>query len=296
MVNSSRELVERVSPAVARHALKADVAEVLFKEPFTIQLKPGVDSCPRPGPDPEVVYVEKQVSTTFFNPAASMLSVTKFFDQVDPAKGGDGIVWAKSLVNRKSKHTGKPVYSQVVVQFKDGDEVIGVPAISGKDPVCLSERVPFDILKRSRDLASSVARGSIKLMTHAEAEEYFTGKAKALGVSVQSVVDQAIKEVNAALQNTPLDEIEKSAPKEKRKKTEEVVTPHVLNLLEQGGPARPAHLRLGANRMIERLKELQEIGGLTETDLEYISTQASYPSVKRWAAKEIGTELEELDE
>jgi len=297
VVDHQGQFSESVAPAVARHALKTGAATISQKDPFTIQLEPGVDVCPRPDSSvlrrsarqPEVirgvVRRRKHTVNQYTNPAQAMFDIGEFFEQVDRKNGGNGIVWAKATAPR-----GR----QVIIELENSmGKRVKVPPIKAGDPVCLSKFAKFEVLRDSTDLAQGANNGLLKLMTHEEALAWFEQKAAQLKTSSQELMNQAEQASRASTFRKPLEvsQVDRTQKlSDMHVAIEDVVNPRLEDLcakvqpmLKDAGDERfPEHQRrIPVNEMMAEVYDLQD--SLTMEDLAYLQANGYYPTVKKWA-------------
>jgi len=284
VVDSARQFLERVASAVARYALRRNLATIFEQDPFTIQLIPGLDACPRPDSyasqharPPEVIRV-KRYPMHMFNPAQAMFDVIEYFDKVDRKNGGDGLIWVKAIAPRGA---------QVIVEPKTATGArVKVPAIKPGDPVCLSKYATFEILRDSTDLNQCVTGGLLKLMTHAEVEAYFEKKASILKTSAEDLKAQAEadarKEAMARSRGLSSSEVDKSQRVSSLEgSTEDLVHPRLQALCAEVQPALKPNERMPVSELMTELLALEE--SITLDDLAYLQAHGFYPTVKKWA-------------
>lgn len=281
VVDARRQFREYVSPAVARYALRHQYATVLFKSPFTIRLAGTLDSCPRPQPTrnarrgPEVIRIQgaNTVSYDYVNPASLMTNVVEFFESVDRNLGGDGVVWAKSILKNGA---------QVVLDITKDRVRYKVPPITPGDPVCLTKSVPLTILRESPDLLEAVNAGSIKLMTTKEATAFFDKKASRLKTSSATLQAAAEEEAHRATRQKSTGEVDTSQRiTSESVMIEDVIDPRVQHLCAQVHVGLKDNERWPVNKLLSELMKFEDT--VTIDSLLFIEAEGYYPSVKKWA-------------
>lgn len=280
VVDAQRQFVESVSPAIARYALRAERATVLYKNPFTIQLNPGVLRTPRPrrGTDsasgPEVVRINKQMA---LSPTARAHLITEYFKEERDQ------VWVKAITD-----------AQVVLTIKEGSDFIKVPYIEPGDPVLLTTYCSFEVLKKAPDLRNMVMKGRLKLMTADEASTFFDAKAERLGTSPDAIKNQSFQRQQEYLNHEPLamkagmDVIHdtRSGTEEQNNAVNPVlikdrIKPKVYHLCRQSSAALPADQRKPANELQEEFLAIEE--SLDEDNLQYILANVGHKTIRDWA-------------
>lgn len=286
VLDNNGQFVEVVAPAVARFALRQGSATIVHKNPFIIKLQPSLDSCPRPAsrvsatmPDPEIIRVERQLTmNNFSNPAESMFDIVDFFRKVDRANGGDGIIWAKATA---------PQGRQVIIEPTTAQgKRIKVPAVRPGDPVCLSKYATFEALRDSTDLLNAANGHLVKLMTHAEANAYFSRKASMLKTTPQALMARAEQDsranAQASMKTLDTNAVDKSMRIQNEfVSVEDAVNPRLHHLCAQVQPMLKPEQRMPVNELMAEVLDLEE--SLTLDDLTYLQSQGYYPTVKKWA-------------
>lgn len=291
VVDAERRFVEYVSPAVARRALKDGAAKVFRKAPFSIQLPPGVDRCPRT-----------------FN-RANRNNMTAFSDIFQDEQE----VWVRVLVP-----------GQVSLEFQDRNGNAKPVRISGRDPVRLTDQVSFEDARNSTDLrtlinprrnrAGDVRPAALQLMTIEQVEDYFAKKAerrkiykKAPDGSVLKGADGSpVLDIEAAKQPrvthpavdaapTTVGHTESPTAKAMREAEEvssvkdsaitmaEAIDPQVLQMCHTVKTAEQENERPLAEDMIDVFETLD----LKEDSLNHILAYGHYASVKTWATQRL---------
>lgn len=295
VVDSRRQFLERVPPAVARYALKNQFANVLYKSPFSIQLlAPDLRKCPRPPSKrddgepaktmPEVIRVhrEKQMKANF-NPAQSMQDAESVLEKIDRKNGGDGIVWVCSNVKDGS---------QFILSLKDrtNRDIIGLPALKAGIPFCLSSKVSFEDLRTSPGLVEATSKGLVKLMTSTDAHAHFEKKAASKKLSA----DELMRQTDSAYRDQVAQSKSRLAPnavdssmrvRNEFVSVEDVIHPRVQNLMNAVGPTVKDHERMSESELMEELGSIEDV--LDNDNLTYIQAYGYYPQVKKWAMKKM---------
>lgn len=297
VVDADRQFVEYVSPAVARRALKDGVATVFRKQPFSIQLPPGVTRCPRTFAKARRV---RKMSMGINN-------WSKFFED-------EKSIWVKSLVP-----------GQVSLEFKDAmGNITGVVVPYSGDPVNLTDRVSLDQIRTSTDLRTlsrvrrqrggGVKPPAIQVLTEEEALEHFKKKAERKKLYKTDPLGKVLKDGDG---NPVLDIEAASTPKVTEPATRasagrvdlpesktqrdaaaadevssvrntpvmlaDAIQPRVMHLCHQVASAENENERPLAADLIEELESIP----MTEDDLNHVLAMGYYKSVKTWAREQL---------
>lgn len=308
VVDADRQFVEYVKPAVARRALKDGAATVFRKQPFSIQLPPGVHRCPKTFAKAKRTRKEKGKMTlnTDFN---------KIFEQ-------EKSVWVQSLVP-----------GQVSLEFKDAmGNITGVVVPFSGDPINLTDHVAIEAIQRSTDLrklcnprrqpSGGYRPAALKLMTEEDAYDHFRRKAERRKIYKRDTQGNVVTDVDG---NPELDVEAASRPKvtmpavapsqtrvdDTRSATREAleasdgissvkdqpvmmaqaITPRVLQLCHEASVAETDNERPLASDMIDEFESLP----LSEDDLNHILAAGYYKSVKKWSQERLAETLNSED-
>jgi len=217
-------------------------------------------------------------------------------------------VWVKSVVP-----------GQVTVEFElSPGNSVGICVPYTGDPICLTDRIPFEAIKRSWQLRTlcgprRVRDGEIKppalmLLTAEQAREHFAVKAQRRGLWVRDEEGQLIKDeagkpipdVEAAAQTATTaleqprvvvrppdadDDDGDQSPSRLQVRYSEVVQPRVLHLVHQVDDSFPANERMTADVLLTELEAIEPI--LTKPDLEHIKVKGFYKTIKTWAEERL---------
>jgi hypothetical protein len=215
----------------------------------------------------------------------------------------------------------------VSMEFRDhGGVVIPIRILPTRDPVNLTEHIPFELIKRSQDFRKLVNRqpSVVIILSEAEYRAYFEKKAQQDGADPEAVASQASK--RATTFDTPsqamLDPIPSGpAPMDANSRArtareaaradvaqeftaeEDEVHPRLLHITQQfqrdtGEDADAVMNRYSPNQC---LADLQTLGALAEVDLNFILARIPYKSVRAWAQQQLvqitaATQIDDVEE
>lgn len=202
--------------------------------------------------------------------------------------------------------------AQVSIEFNLGNgQLEGYTFPPTRDPVNLTQEIPFNVIKQSMDFRKMLARRppALQMLSAEEYEAYFTKKAHQRGLKS---VDEAIEEAAERRMNLkdrsrktteatpePIHEVTEqgSGPGgmpmfgEKQRVTstapvseEEVLNPKVLHYCNQVKAELEENERMPAQELLE---SLQSIPNMKLDDYEYIRAHGYYRTVKKWAKNEM---------
>lgn len=289
VVDASRQFVEYVSPAVARKALKDGLVTLFRKQPFSVKLPPGVTRCPRPVGRARREAMQSQRTNNF----------TEFFKE-------ERDVWVKTLIS-----------GQVSIEFEvNSGHNIGICIPYTGDPFCLTDRVPFEAIKRSTQLRTlcgprrSPRTGEVKppalaLLTAEQAYELRAQKASRKGLWLKDHLGNFITDddghkvpdvdavdmlVNTAALPpqvivTPPDE-DMGEKKPLVMRIADVVNPRVMYLCAQVGDHLAENERITADALLIELEAIEQ--DLKVKDFEYIRNNGFFKTIKAWADERVG--------
>jgi hypothetical protein len=275
--NDSRFL-DYTHPAVARKLLKDGVAVVWSRSPFTIKLT-------------------RTVSEPTYQRRAQV-----------------AINWIEYFKEEKDIYCQNVSDMQVSIIFEIGmnrGETYRWDPMS--QPVCLTQYIPFDSVKKNIDFRKFVTRRPpiFVLLTEEEFKTYYRRQAESEGLYTKDEKGKKIPDIDAAVakaeadqkavregkandQRAPLtqppeEEDATKAPAPKIVTEDEIINPRVLHLCNQVKNEIPENERMPANDMLRELKTVR--AGLKMDDWEYVRSHCSYPSIKRLCKEEMA-ELE----
>ena len=166
------------------------------------------------------------------------------------------------------------------------------------DPVNLTQFVPFEAVKNSRDLRNLANRNppAIVFLEEADYREYFERKAKAHKTSLEEELAKANEKHRAVVSRTTLKPEtvptieEKRAELESEGGEEDQITPRVLGLCLRVGADLSTEEMLGAREFVEELEAIE--GSLKPADYEYVLAHGYHKTVKKWAQKRLDVATE----
>ena len=197
-----------------------------------------------------------------------------------------------------------------------------------RDPINLTQFIPFDAIKSSMDFRKMLNRRppALQIMENKEYEADYANKAKAMGIvddkgkpDVEGAVDAAeekrrrtadrqLREHVTDKSPEPIHEIiEKGTgpggmpgalgERQRVATTEivgedEIINPRILHLCNQVKSEVPDEERMPASQLLEAFQELPD---LSLDDYEYVRSHGYYKTVKKWAKLE-GSKLSETHE
>ncbi len=175
---------------------------------------------------------------------------------------------------------------QVSMQFGRGDDAMGFTLIRKRDPIILTNHIPFKKIAESMDFRKMLARkpAIIRLLTEEEYQDYYKAQAKAKNVSVDEAI-AAAEDTRASFKDKVV-QAPTTAPADDETKDEEpvleedVVNPRVIHLCRQVATDLKQADRMPLPTLLQELKDIQ--GELKFDDYEYISAHVAAPTIKKW--------------
>jgi len=176
---------------------------------------------------------------------------------------------------------------QVSLQFGRGDDAQGYTLRRKRDPINLTNYIPFKKIAESTDFRRMLARkpALFNLLTEEQYQSYFQAKAKVDKVSVDEAIANAEAVANhkvvAPVKTTaPADEEENTASKVERE--EDVVNPRVIHLCHQATSGEiPVSERMKPAELLQELKDLES--EFKFDDLEYVLAHIQVKAIRSWA-------------
>jgi hypothetical protein len=298
VVDSEKKFLEYVHPGKARWLIRTKKAKIFSQEPFAIMLLRTVE--------PSSIRRRDPMSTP-------RIFTDYFKEEKD--------VYVQNLAN-----------AQVSVEFPiDNNRTEGFTFPPARDPINLTQHVPFEGIKRSMDFRKMLSRRptTLQLLSKEEYDAYYSKKARSRGMvdssgkpdmdaAIDATEDQrrrqsdrVTREPIAATSPDPIHEVvergsgpggathfgerQRVAPSEVAAE-DEIINPRVLHLCNQVKNEIPEEERMPAKELLEAI---EAIPNLSMDDLEYVRAHAFYKTVKKWAKQrmsEMSTEEEAEDE
>jgi len=283
VVDSEKRFLEYTSPALARTYLKEGKARVFSRNPFTIQL--------RSAKDPSSIR-------------RSQMSIRNFTDYFKAERD----VFIQNISN-----------AQLSLEFNMGEgRIEGFTVPATRDPINLTQHIPFNAIKNSMDFRKMLSRRPpvLHLLDEAEFTAYFAARAKSNNLvnekgepDVDAAMDMAEEKRRRVSDKSMRQSVTSETPKPIHTVTEkgtgpkgakhfgerervapsdviaedEAINPRVLHLCNQVKQEVPEEERMSAAQLLE---ELQAIPQLSMDDLEHVRAHGFYKSVKKWAKQE----------
>lgn len=180
---------------------------------------------------------------------------------------------------------------QVSLQFGSGDEAVAFKLARRRDPIVLTNHVPFSLVAKSMDFRKLCTKGRIKLLTEAEYLAHFEGKAKKNRISLDAAIEHAESEHTLArsIPMTPATTAVTSTSDseeegEQQPSDESAVHPRVIHLCHQLSTQIPASDRMKPTDVLQQLKDLAE--EFTPLEYEYILGASANQTIKKWATSQ----------
>jgi len=194
VVDAHEQFVGYVHWAVARRAIREKLAYMSKRHPPTIRLPPGVLKLPTEA----FLDAEKGKKMhnangypTNNNAPQSVTNWFKFFQE-------ERELWVQNISA-----------TQLSIQFEVAPgHYAGVLIPIGPDPLCITNEVPFDSVKKSLDFRKFLNRvpSVMKLLTTEQAHQYYADKAKNLGAYLTDPeTGKLVPNVAAAIEHTDLE-------------------------------------------------------------------------------------------
>ena len=218
--------------------------------------------------------------------------------------------------------------AQLSLEFNLGEgRVEGFTVPPNRDPINLTQSLPFAAIKNSMDFRKMLSRRPpvLTLLSQKEYEAYFAKRAKARNMlidgkpDIEAAIDAAeekrrrtsdknLRETIADKVPEPIHEViergtgpggaTRFGERERVAHSEfvsedEVINPRVLHLCNQVKAELEDHERMPSAELLEALQELPT---LTLHDLEHIRAHGFYRAVKKWAKMSTARVIQEQEE
>lgn len=197
-----------------------------------------------------------------------------------------------------------------------------------RDPINLTQHIPFGAIKSSMDFRKMLSRRppALQLLTQEEYEAFYAKRAKSRGLvdtsgepDVDAAIDAAEEKRRRTADRNMREPISGDQPKpihdvaekgtgpggaarfgERQRAVhndivseDELINPRVLHLCNQVKSELEEEERMPAQELLEAL---QDIPNLSMDDYEHIRAHAYYKTVKKWAKNEMSRVIQEQDE
>lgn len=239
---------------------------------------------------------------------------------VVPAHQSKTIVnWTSYFSSEKDVYVQNVSQGQVSLSFEvSPGNTQGVLVPRGRDPVNLTQHIPWSAIRASADFRKMLNRRppALSLMTEEEYHDYYKKKAVQAGHGdLATAIDEAemkrsgVQNKTAIIPgpvNQPIHEVLSDGQRMGEKKEvrsaemigeDETIHPRVLNLCQQVSTQIPEAERMKAGVLLDELQTLE--GELKFDDYEYIRSHSTYRTVKNWAmakAATLANATEEVDD
>lgn len=177
---------------------------------------------------------------------------------------------------------------QISLQFGKGDDTIPFKLIRKRDPIVLTNHVPFRMISESTDFRKILNRqpAVVKLLTEEEYNNHYKVKAKTDKISVDEAIATAetlrvTPKVEAPKSTAPKDDADTDDSDDKVVNEEDVVNPRAIHLCHQASEIIPAEDRMKPADLLAQLKELQDEFKID--DYEYILAHSTSKAIHTWA-------------
>lgn len=181
-------------------------------------------------------------------------------------------IWVRNVVHTLPIAKGKPGVITIDLGPNAGVKAPTIPP--GGAPICLSDIVPEEYLKKSVDLFGLINKGALELVDPKEAREFFArnpGQKNSVDIQVQAFMEAGAKAASEGMNIKVEPAID--------------ITPRVRGIVEIITDA----IRKGdkdGQKLIEAdsLKQLINLEStLSNMDLEYLEASGKLPSIRLWA-------------
>lgn len=291
VLDSENKFLEYTNPGMARKLLKEKKAKIFSRNPFSIKL------------------IRNVKTSSIRRKTMAVKNFTDYFKE-------ERDVYVQNMSN-----------SQVSMEFPMGNNrVEGFTLPPTRDPVNLTQEIPFEAIKRSMDFRKMLSRRppAIQLLDEEQYLTYFKKKAASRGlktsdgaIDVDAAIDDAADKrkrmQDRSVKTTestpePLHEVtergtgpggaKRFGEKERVTSTapvseEEMINPRVLHLCNQVKSELEDKERMSARDLLEAL---EDIPNLKLDDYEHVRAHGYYRSVKKWAKKQMERVIEEQGE
>jgi len=297
VLDAQKKFLEYTTHGKARLLLKGKEARIYSRSPFAIILM-------------------RQMSVASMRRKSNMVAPRNFTDYFKEEKD----VYVQNIAD-----------AQVSVDFPLGHgRTEGFLFAHNRDPLNLSQYIPFQAIKDSMDFRKMLSRRppALQLLSKEEYESYFKKKASTMGLHTQEgkpdvdaaidaseerrrrTADKNLRETVTDKDPEPIHEVvekgsgpggmpmfgerQRVAAKEMVSE-DDVINPRILHLCNQVKAEIPEEERMPAKDLLDAL---QDVTNLKIDDYEHVRSHGFYKSVKKWAKQEmskLATETERDD-
>lgn len=179
---------------------------------------------------------------------------------------------------------------QVSMQFGRGEDVQAFTLRRKRDPIVLTNQVPFKSIAESLDFRKLINRTPplVKLLTKEEYVQYYKDRS----LEHKIPIDEAIEQGENAHSRAAVEPPKATAPKEelpddKQDKEGDLVTeqdvihPRLLHICNQVSPQVPKEEWMKPAELLDKLKDLSD--EFRMDDFEYVLAHTPYKTVHVWA-------------
>lgn len=223
----------------------------------------------------------------------------------------DNVNFTKYFSTERDVYVKNVSDAQVSVMFDTGNGVESFLFSPAKDPVCITQRFPFDVCKRSLDFRKMLSRRppALMLLSDEEFQAHYVARAQSLGLMKAGPKGQKVPDVDKAiniadeaaqrvLRREPLAEAKAAEPTEEKAEVtvvneEDVISPRVQHLCQQVSSQLSDQEKMPANQFLAALQEIAH--SLKMDDWEYIRAHGTYKSVKNYAKTMVAQLANEQD-
>jgi hypothetical protein len=293
VVDSEKRFLEYTRPALARKYLREGKAKVFSKNPFAIQL------------------LHSKPTSSIRRKKMAIKNFTEYFKV-------ERDVYVQNIAN-----------AQLSLEFNMGEgRVEGFTIPPSRDPINLTQHLPFSAIKNSMDFRKLLSRRPpvLSLLSQEEYEAFFAKRAKARKMmtpqgepDVDAAIDASEEKRRRTSDKNLRENVASSTPDpihdvvergtgpggaarfgERQRVShseliseDEVINPRVLHLCNQVKAEIEDHERMSANDLLEALQEIPNLG---IDDFEHVRAHGYYKSVKKWAKMETSRIIQEQEE
>jgi hypothetical protein len=207
--------------------------------------------------------------------------------------------WTEFFKEERDVFVQNVANAQVSIEFETAPgHAEGFLFKQTRDPVNLTQHIPFAAIKGSIQFRKMINRNPpvLTLLTEAEYNTWYERKAARSGSTPEEVIAKAAEERKALAEKPKLtptslpdsDDQGSAAPPEPVSE-EEVINPRVLHLMTQVSMELQPAERMPAKELLQQLQDMED--ALTIDDLEYVRSRGTYQIVKKWAATLASTKV-----